>query len=71
MHVYQISACASTQSDQSLLCRSMAEDPKLRPLILIRHKLLFGRSRPNSVVISQIWQLPLHFQAAPNIFTII
>ena len=33
--------------------------------------LLFGRSRPNNTVISQMWQLPLHFQAAPNIFTII
>ena len=28
-------------------------------------------SRPNSPVISQMWQLPFHFQAAPNIFTII
>ena len=33
--------------------------------------LLFGRSRPNNTVISQMWQLPLHFQVAPNIFTII
>ena len=24
-----------------------------------------------TVVISQMWQLPLHFQAAPGIFTII
>ena len=26
---------------------------------------------PNSTVISQIWQLPLHFQAVPSIFIII
>ena len=25
------------------------------------HRWLFGRSRPNSTVISQMWQLPLHF----------
>ena len=37
----------------------------------ISSDLLFGRDRPNSTVISQMWQLPLHFQAAPNIFTII
>ena len=37
-------------------------------------RLLAGKcsvKRTNSTVISQMWQLPLHFQAAPNIFTII
>ena len=28
-------------------------------------------SRPNRIAISQMWQLPLHFQVAPNNFTII
>ena len=47
-----------------VVCASFGNDSR-------RHNWLFGRSRPNNIVISQMWQLPLHFQAAPNIFTII